>query len=97
MNEAETQSTLMFGQRVKTIKNNVKANTEKSSEYWMKMYNNECNKGAKIKVLVLKLIKEAKEHRKGKELKNIIFLKNIFPYMVETYKRSGKSFQPLFF
>ncbi|XP_063723430.1 kinesin heavy chain-like [Symsagittifera roscoffensis] len=65
MNEAETQSTLMFGQRVKTIKNNVKANTEKSSEYWMKMYNNECNKGAKIKVLVLKLIKEAKEHRKG--------------------------------
>ncbi|XP_063717870.1 kinesin-1 heavy chain-like [Symsagittifera roscoffensis] len=67
MNEQETHSTLMFGQRVKTIKNNVKANTEKSSEYWMKMYNNECNKGAKVKKLVLKLIKEAKEHRKGKK------------------------------
>ena len=65
MNEQETHSTLMFGQRVKTIKNNVKANTEKSSEYWMKMYNNECNKGAKVKKLVLKLIKEAEEHRKG--------------------------------
>ena len=79
MNEAETQSTLMFGQRVKTIKNNVKANTEKSSEYWMKMYNNECNKGAKIKVLVLKLIKEAKEHRKGKELENNFYKKKHIP------------------
>ena len=65
MNETETQSTLMFGQRVKTIKNNVKANVEQSSAYWKNQFDNECNKGAKVKKLVFKLIKECEEHRKG--------------------------------
>ena len=65
MNENETQSTLMFGQRVKTIKNNVKANVEQSADYWKKQFTNECNKAAKVKKLVLKLIKECEEHRKG--------------------------------
>ena len=44
MNEGETQSTLLFGTRVKTIKNNVTANVEKSPDEWKRLYNSQMAK-----------------------------------------------------
>ncbi|XP_022079908.1 kinesin heavy chain-like isoform X1 [Acanthaster planci] len=85
-NEAETKSTLMFGQRAKTVKNTVTVNIELTAEEWRSRYEKEKEKVLKLRAQLQAADAELRRWRAGESvpeneqnIKDVSILKEVAP------------------
>ncbi|XP_075245510.1 kinesin heavy chain-like isoform X2 [Convolutriloba macropyga] len=67
-NESETRSTLLFGQRTKTIKNVVTVNEELTAEEWKRRYEKERDKNMRLKQTLAGMAAELLKWRQGEKV-----------------------------
>ncbi|KAF4079041.1 hypothetical protein AMELA_G00188530, partial [Ameiurus melas] len=70
-NEAETKSTLMFGQRAKTIRNTVSVNLELTAEQYRRKYEKEKEKNKSLKESIQRLEAELNRWRNGEAVPEV--------------------------